>query len=154
MNEVAKKLDIEKPQDWGNIPATLVMEYGGSRLLGKYGSSLNKTLATIYPGLNNTLFIFKEISWDPKWFKFCQRVPSSFWNISTNQKRFFDNIAEKNQISSPTDWLRVSTTLVQKSGGQVFGDSLLTVTGTPQEVSWIINQCFEGRISTVTTFCN
>lgn len=53
----------------------------------------------------------------------------SYWNQSINQRNFFEGLAKQFQITTPSDWGRVSTADVKKNGGasvlrHYFGNSL------------------------------
>lgn len=48
--QLAKELEIMKMSDWGRVNMKTVIEHGGSSLLGMYGSSLYRTLQSVFPG--------------------------------------------------------------------------------------------------------
>lgn len=54
LNSIAKKLNVQKPSDWGNISKSQINKSGGSSLLKHYGESIPKMLKSIFPG-NNSL---------------------------------------------------------------------------------------------------
>lgn len=60
-----------------------------------------------------------EIAWKREWFPKIPKYPGSFWNSKENQIAFLDDIAIDYKIKEPSDWSRVTLSLVRKKGGQV-----------------------------------
>lgn len=54
LDEVAEKLNIKNPRDWGKVTGQLISDLGGTSLLSNYyDNSLFSCLQSIYAG-NNT----------------------------------------------------------------------------------------------------
>jgi hypothetical protein len=51
LDEIAKKLSINTPSDWGNVPIWRFYGLGGSSILNYYNGSLFKCLQSIYKGI-------------------------------------------------------------------------------------------------------
>lgn len=49
-DEIAKKLNIRDPRDWGRITRLQIHELGGGSLLTQYDGSPFKLLASVYKG--------------------------------------------------------------------------------------------------------
>lgn len=49
LKEIASKLQILKPSDWGNISCELFIQNGGRSLIRRFGS-VYKTLNATFPG--------------------------------------------------------------------------------------------------------
>lgn len=54
-DELAKKLKIAKPEDWGKVNVKRIAEHGGLALLNYYGGSLMKCLKSVYSGIHYLL---------------------------------------------------------------------------------------------------
>ena len=50
LEELAKKLKIKEPKDWGRITTRKVIENGGIHVLRAYQGSLYKALESVFPG--------------------------------------------------------------------------------------------------------
>jgi hypothetical protein len=81
-----------------------VQNNGGAGLLDRYGNSLVKALASVYP----------EKDW--LGWKF-QQVPRGYWNDIGNQRKFFEEIAKELNVQNAEDWLKISATQVKDLGG-------------------------------------
>lgn len=58
LDQLALKLNIKKPSDWGKIPVKKVQEHGGNALLlTYYKGSLFHCLKSVYKGRNNNVLI-------------------------------------------------------------------------------------------------
>lgn len=66
------------------------------------------------------LIIDKEVNWKIEWFKYVRGLPDSFWTHSSNRITFMDEFAIKYNIQVPSDWKRISVSLLKKQGGKVF----------------------------------
>ncbi len=49
MEQLAKKLQITKPEDWYKLTKTILRDHGGSSLSLKYNGSIMKLLSSVYP---------------------------------------------------------------------------------------------------------
>lgn len=50
LDNVAKDLQLQRPQDWGKVPTRIFVEKGGATLLRRNRGSIFKTLQTVYKG--------------------------------------------------------------------------------------------------------
>lgn len=50
LDEVAKKLKIQKPSDWGRVKSETFSKCGGAYLLNLYGGSMYNLLQNVYKG--------------------------------------------------------------------------------------------------------
>lgn len=117
----AKQFNIEKPSDWGKITALQVkLEPGASFLHNKYKGSLFRALQHLYPGISVSLAKGndKETQWKRSWFSSLPEYPKNYWNSICNRKKFFDELSSNYQIVNPSDWKRVSMSLIRKRGGK------------------------------------
>lgn len=48
---------------------------------------------------------------------FTARRSNGFWSIKGNQKEFFDEIAARLKITSPSDWGKLSPKVINQHGG-------------------------------------
>ncbi len=49
MDEIAKQLNIQNPQQWYTVTFKLLRQYGATALLNRYNGSPSKLLASVYP---------------------------------------------------------------------------------------------------------
>lgn len=120
MDEIAKKLQIQKPSHWGSITLQQVIEHGGRSILKHYGDSLLKALMAIYPGAYfNHIVLILETKWKREWFPKLPKYEVSHWASQENQKKFLDEIAAEYKIIEPNDWRRITLSLIRTKGGQV-----------------------------------
>jgi hypothetical protein len=54
LDEIAKKLNIKTPSDWGKVTYDYFCELGGGSLLGYYHGSLFACLQSVYKGIYST----------------------------------------------------------------------------------------------------
>jgi len=106
LEELAVKLNIKKPEDWGSISKQSLHERGGSTLLRHYGS-LRKALKQIFP----------EIEWKNEWFLNSPKVEMGFWKKKENRKQFLEELAVKLDIKEPKDWGKVSKQQILENHG-------------------------------------
>lgn len=122
MDKLAERLNIKDPEDWSKISAKIIISNGGGGLVYKYGMSVYRTLCNVYPGFltfSNILRI--DTIWNPDWFKsFFRKYPVGHWEDLNNQRKFLESISSQYNISSPSQWHKVSIGFLQKKGGRVF----------------------------------
>eukprot|EP01121_Diplochlamys_sp_Union-15-3_P005315 TRINITY_DN15647_c0_g1_i1.p1 TRINITY_DN15647_c0_g1~~TRINITY_DN15647_c0_g1_i1.p1 ORF type:complete len:239 (-),score=30.00 TRINITY_DN15647_c0_g1_i1:192-908(-) len=83
----------------------MVKKYGGATLLSEcYGNSVATALTTIY----------SEISWNIWNF---HSVPRMHWKDKRNQRKFFDALSDKLNITSFESWYNISARDISKAGG-------------------------------------
>eukprot|EP01114_Cavostelium_apophysatum_P010240 TRINITY_DN23747_c0_g1_i1.p1 TRINITY_DN23747_c0_g1~~TRINITY_DN23747_c0_g1_i1.p1 ORF type:complete len:212 (-),score=32.79 TRINITY_DN23747_c0_g1_i1:90-725(-) len=83
MDELALKLDIKQPSDWGCVQQKTVNESYGSGLLSEYGNSLPRLLKGVYP----------EIDWNPAWFP--TSALSSFKDSNADHRKFVTDLEKE-----------------------------------------------------------
>jgi hypothetical protein len=127
-DDLASKLGISTPRDWGRISKRKVFQQGGGGLLSNYyGSSLFKALKNIYP----------EVEWKREWFQY----PPNYWKSKENQRHFFDELATEFGINEPKEWGKITVNQVAEKGGRGiifnYGSSLFrALQGAYPEVEW------------------
>jgi hypothetical protein len=95
------------PNYCGNYSITTAQIYkkGGSGLLShRYGDSMHRLLAGVYPG-------HEWLEW-----KFT-RVPVGFWDHEPNRLKFLSHFASSNNIASFEDWYNVTAEQLSLGGG-------------------------------------
>lgn len=119
IEEIALKLNIIKPSDWGSISVRRVFELGGTSLLDNYQGSLFRCLKTIYKGkfavLSKTEAL--EINWKRDWFTNISKASKSHWKSTENQRKLLDDLQVKLKIKKPSDWGKVTLIQVHELGG-------------------------------------
>lgn len=131
LDEVAKKLQLKKPNDWGKVTVRQVNKMGGGTLLTTYfNGSLFACLKSVYSGKNSLSFLANEIDieWNKNWFS---NLIKSDWKATENRKNFMDELALKLNIKSPKDWGKVRLRTIYEQGGgallnKYYGGSLFT----------------------------
>lgn len=116
LDEIAKKLNIKKPSDWGKVTVQHLQELGGSAFMRLYNDSLFTCLQSIYKGmyLSFRLLRYKDIDWKYEWFR---NLPKSYWESMGNRKEFMEKIAKKLKIKNPSDWGKVTVHHFYELGG-------------------------------------
>jgi hypothetical protein len=107
----------DRYEDWYKVTTAEVLEKGGSGMLDHYGGSLIRALAGVYP----------EYRWQTWRFN---QVPRGYWDDITNQRKFFDSVAEKKGIKNLDDWQKVKVADLEEFGGpsllqRYYGNSLI-----------------------------
>lgn len=59
------------------------------------------------------------MKWSKEWFPTIPKYSPSYWLSESNQKRFLDEISSQFGIVKPSDWARITISLVKGQGGQV-----------------------------------
>lgn len=119
LDDLAKKLNIKKPSDWGSITAQHVHELGGGTLISTYyKESLFRCLQSVYKGKIFTA-ITQDIEWKRDWFVFVPRFPKTHWSIPENSRQFMDDVAISSNIRYQSDWRKVSLAVIRNRGGRV-----------------------------------
>lgn len=101
---IAKKFDIKEPSDWKNITLSDLYENGASSLF-RYYPSFYDALVKNYP----------EMKWDV--FEVRKITPRSYFKIEANQRKFLDEIIQKENLSSPEDLVPIPLNTIKKYGG-------------------------------------
>ncbi len=132
LDDLAKKLNITKQQEWYKITAAVLRQHGGNNLLvNYYNGSLTKLLSTVYPEYPITssytfskpvkynIFYVTSLSrytWDI--FQLYHNAPRKYWHNLSNQRSFMDNLAKKLNITDHQGWYQVTSTVLQHHGGK------------------------------------
>lgn len=119
LDEIAKKLVIKSPSDWGKVKKRDVLLLGGNTILQRYyNGSIKSALQSVYPGM---LFwhpkFTLEIRWERNWFENVRENPSDYWKSEQNQRKFLDGLQKKLNIQSPRDWGNITIQNVIDNGG-------------------------------------
>lgn len=99
----SKGFDVSSTTDWERVTVREVRDFGGRGLLGRYGNSLRRTLADLYPSLS-----FSAAQ---------QRKPNGYWGIRANRRQLLDSLAQEKGISDVEGWRAVTTADVLAAGG-------------------------------------
>lgn len=119
MDMIAKKYNITKPFEWGRITSGNIHEAGGgSFLYYYYNNSTFTALQSIYKGTVIARFYCSDINWKREWFH-VPRFSPTYWNSRDNTISFLDSIAKETNITSLTDWRRITVTFIKSKGGFV-----------------------------------
>jgi len=98
-------LEIRKPSDWYNVTRQDLLKVGACGLLqGRYRDSPFRAIMSIYP----------EYNWHD--WKFAH-VPTGYWRNVSHQTAFIRYMADKYEISQPSEWKRVTYQAVNENGG-------------------------------------
>eukprot|EP01114_Cavostelium_apophysatum_P001389 TRINITY_DN11199_c0_g1_i1.p1 TRINITY_DN11199_c0_g1~~TRINITY_DN11199_c0_g1_i1.p1 ORF type:complete len:588 (-),score=156.40 TRINITY_DN11199_c0_g1_i1:19-1782(-) len=115
--DIAKKLNVKKWEDWYRVEISDVKQLGGEYLLHRYYHNvLLHALRAVYPEAPFLFWKFDE-------------YPSSEWESLANQKLFLDFLFQKLSLKQTQDWYGVSSEVVTKFGGggllRMYDDNLL-----------------------------
>eukprot|EP01114_Cavostelium_apophysatum_P017651 TRINITY_DN5299_c0_g1_i1.p1 TRINITY_DN5299_c0_g1~~TRINITY_DN5299_c0_g1_i1.p1 ORF type:complete len:540 (-),score=100.78 TRINITY_DN5299_c0_g1_i1:292-1911(-) len=107
IEDIGKKLNIQRWDDWYSVTSKDIEEFGGTKILKFYGYSPSRLLSTV----------LYEFPW--KMHRF-DNIPRGHWNSRDKERQFFNELAAAQQVNwkSPADWRRVSLALVAKHGGK------------------------------------
>ena len=113
-DHLGRQLGYKSLDDFYKLSIDDVRNHGGKILLDiLFDGSIHHALQSIYP----------EHEWYP-WL-FPQNVPTGFWNIKENQKRFMDWLGKKLKFTRLDDWYKITVRDLTRNGGR----SLLTKYG-------------------------
>jgi hypothetical protein len=101
---VALLYDIVDDEGWYGITCKQYIDAGGKGLLMRYDMSPSSMLMTC----------FTNINWLP--WKF-ETISRRYWENSSNQRQFFDYLAEKYAINSTEDWYEMKQEDIMDNGG-------------------------------------
>lgn len=105
LEKLAKEHDIHSPEEWRKLQKRTVVQAGGSAIVNQFGGSLLAALRDSFP----------ELSWEERECR--AKVGPHYWSDISNQRRFFDALAQKRGIDTPAEWMAVSTQDVVAAGG-------------------------------------
>lgn len=119
--ELAKKFQIKDPKDWHKVTVSQVHREGGSFIKRFYGGSLLQALKGVYPGFHckSKLLNFVDIKWQKSWFPRIPKHNAGFFDSQTNCKKFLNQFMREFKIEKPVDWMRVTKSVIKRSGGMV-----------------------------------
>lgn len=108
----AKRLNVQKPEDWYQVTRSDIVRIGGVGLISNYyNNSFLKALQTIYP----------DTEWHPWLFK--SGPGQGHWKIKENRKVYFDWLAKKIGITNPEDWYNVTKqTIIDNHGSGIISN--------------------------------
>eukprot|EP01118_Nematostelium_gracile_P011135 TRINITY_DN3913_c0_g1_i1.p1 TRINITY_DN3913_c0_g1~~TRINITY_DN3913_c0_g1_i1.p1 ORF type:complete len:156 (-),score=14.67 TRINITY_DN3913_c0_g1_i1:15-482(-) len=101
---LAKKLNIQKMEDWYDITQKKIRQKGGGGLLYRYNNAVSRMITSIFP----------EHQWNTINFR---RTPNNTWDDLQVQKNFMINLAKKLNINTMEDWYRVTYKQIHFGGG-------------------------------------
>eukprot|EP01126_Amoeba_proteus_P018019 TRINITY_DN1895_c0_g2_i4.p1 TRINITY_DN1895_c0_g2~~TRINITY_DN1895_c0_g2_i4.p1 ORF type:complete len:406 (-),score=71.79 TRINITY_DN1895_c0_g2_i4:1126-2343(-) len=102
---LGSELGFSSPENWYQIDLKTVIDWGGGRLMEKYGNSPYKAVSMIFP----------EHNWKPYKFRV---MPRSCMRDDHTLFSFLEDIKEKLYIQNVQDWKRVSGSQISKFGGK------------------------------------
>lgn len=97
-DDLSKKLDIKRWEDWYEVKHQQVLDHGGQGFITVFGSYM-RAIANVYRD------DFKFQLWRFRW------VPNNFWRDVSNQRSFLDSLAIDLGIKKHEDWYNVSAHL-------------------------------------------
>lgn len=101
---LAEELNVATTEHWYTVTSESLKEKGGSSLLSHYDDFLAIALENIY----------QEYYWAPWLFP---KVPFRYWTTTTNQRKYFDWLAELFEIGNEEDWESVRVEDIKSTGG-------------------------------------
>eukprot|EP01118_Nematostelium_gracile_P012865 TRINITY_DN4772_c0_g1_i7.p2 TRINITY_DN4772_c0_g1~~TRINITY_DN4772_c0_g1_i7.p2 ORF type:complete len:225 (+),score=35.19 TRINITY_DN4772_c0_g1_i7:705-1379(+) len=104
LDDISKKLNIQKKEDWYTITQAQIIDKGGGGLLkGRYKGSVMKMVTAIFPEHPWNLFNFSK--WTGK------------WDDIELQREFIVDLAKELKITKMEDWYSVTTIQIHNHGG-------------------------------------
>eukprot|EP01114_Cavostelium_apophysatum_P000257 TRINITY_DN1024_c0_g1_i1.p1 TRINITY_DN1024_c0_g1~~TRINITY_DN1024_c0_g1_i1.p1 ORF type:complete len:668 (+),score=81.95 TRINITY_DN1024_c0_g1_i1:114-2006(+) len=104
-DRLGEELGVKEWHDWYSIQPKVIKKRGGNPVLNFYGGSHMKALMKIYP----------KHPWEFK--RFAGVIPDGFWANLSNQRDFFDYLADRLGIQHWHDWYQVTYDVVLSHGG-------------------------------------
>jgi hypothetical protein len=102
---VGKNLNVWNPEDWYRIRRSSILEFiGAKNILSIGGGTLSIPFRIAYP----------EIEWYPWLF---QEMDANYWYQLSNQRKFYDWLAEQINVRSLEDWYNITIRDVVDRGG-------------------------------------
>eukprot|EP01114_Cavostelium_apophysatum_P006968 TRINITY_DN1858_c0_g2_i1.p1 TRINITY_DN1858_c0_g2~~TRINITY_DN1858_c0_g2_i1.p1 ORF type:complete len:606 (-),score=106.11 TRINITY_DN1858_c0_g2_i1:180-1967(-) len=100
----AKKLNVQKMEDWYKVKTMDLAELGGTALMNMFNFSTIKLLQNVYPDFPWVIWRF-------------EKVPSGYWTERAHQREFFDHLAKEFHIRTFDDWYEIKLEDIKKNGG-------------------------------------
>lgn len=114
MDDVAKRLQVEKLSDWRKVTTPQLEAQGGGSLLRRYKGSFLALLQAVYP------------EQEPDAASCRPSVPQGYWALPENRRRFLEKFARERGIVDARGWKGVRRREVVAAGGS----RLLTYSGS------------------------
>ena len=92
-DELGKKLNITKPEDWLSVKKKEINDHGGYGILYHY-SNVQQALEKIYP----------ETDWNSL---IPHRFPLGYWDDTENQRKYLDSIQKELKVTSPKELVKL-----------------------------------------------
>ena len=109
INQLKKKLNIFKNEDWQNVNETqLKLISGGSIILSLFNNNIYTMLSSLFPYENWEFFSSKNSS---------KASYHAFWDLIENQRKQMNKIASNLAISNVSDWKNISLFDFQQQNG-------------------------------------
>jgi hypothetical protein len=115
--KLTQRLQVHTHEDWYERTIKDVTDEGGSGLLGRHDSSLQRALETLYPeyswGFRNKI----SVNWNQ--FKEREPVPDPQlgWRVVQNQRAFLEKLTQKLKINTSDDWYQLTVKDIHNHGG-------------------------------------
>lgn len=103
LEDVARHMGIQSPEDWGKVSSKDIVRFGGASLLRRFSSPLAAAIDS-----------FSEMDFSgvrPK------RTPRVTWESRAQRRAFMDRVAERYNVKSQEDWQRVRAEDIRSLGG-------------------------------------
>ena len=100
LNQIKEKYNLTNFDDFNKISQKLIIENGGSSLLGKY-----------------TLFELKCLIYENGKLKFNSTKPNGYWDNEENILLFLNQIKEKYNLTNANDWDKITSNVIKLNGG-------------------------------------
>lgn len=123
----AQSKGIKEPKEWSKATVRDIQKQGGSYLKHLYNGSIFRALQDVFP----------DVNWQREWFPNLKKYEKGYWREERNQRKFLDLIAAKYNLQQPSDWNRVTQSLIRQNGGQVRLDNIVLIAG-PAEQIWML----------------
>jgi hypothetical protein len=114
-DQLATKLNIQKPEEWVKVTTNTIIKEGGFHFLKRFynGSKIQGNLYTLnYLTCSALRVLYPEHQQAWKDYK-----PSGYWRDIANQRAFLDQLARKLNVQKPEDWYNVMVKQVIQNGG-------------------------------------
>jgi hypothetical protein len=105
LDGIARRMGVEKTEDWRRVRRKHIKEAGGARLLTLFNGSILGLLRAVYP--------------EEEWVEYeCRpNVPAGYWSNPPVQRQFLEGFAKRHGIEREEDWAKVTHEAVAAAGG-------------------------------------
>jgi hypothetical protein len=108
MDWIAKKFQVNFPEDWCKVRKVDIENHGGRGLLLLYDNSILEILSSIYPEVGTIV-------------RYCE-ADRDYWNRVENRMEYLQWIAESFGIKFLEDWYEITAERIRKMGGKQLMD--------------------------------